>query len=113
MLTKVEYPMGTVAFYGADDQMATKVVVTIIMAENAKPRYMKKWYSETQDVRKVQKIQRGILMFLQKHQVKTTISPDRIIGCPHEEGKDYPMHTKCPRCPFWANRDRWTGLIYN
>jgi hypothetical protein len=33
---------------------------------------------------------------------------DRIIGCPHEEGKDYPAGDVCPQCPFWANRDRFT-----
>lgn len=36
---------------------------------------------------------------------------DKIIGCPHEEGKDYPMGKKCPQCPFWVNRDRWTVEI--
>ena len=33
---------------------------------------------------------------------------DRLIGCPHEEGIDYPMGRTCPRCPFWANIDRIT-----
>ena len=36
---------------------------------------------------------------------------DRIIGCPHEEGLDYPEGSKCPQCPFWAFRDRFTGEI--
>jgi hypothetical protein len=27
----------------------------------------------------------------------------------HEEGIDYPEGEACPRCPFWAGRDRWTG----
>jgi hypothetical protein len=34
---------------------------------------------------------------------------DRIVGCPHEEGIDYPDGEKCPECPFWATRDRWSG----
>jgi len=33
---------------------------------------------------------------------------DRIIGCPHEEGIDYPLGRTCPRCPFWAGIDRFT-----
>jgi hypothetical protein len=36
---------------------------------------------------------------------------DRIIGCPHEEGVDYPEGQSCPRCPFWAHRDRWSGEL--
>ncbi len=34
---------------------------------------------------------------------------DRIMGCPHEEGKDNPEGEVCPKCPFWANIDRFTG----
>jgi len=33
---------------------------------------------------------------------------DRIIGCPHEEGIDYPEGQKCAQCPLWASRDRFT-----
>ena len=41
--------------------------------------------------------------------------PEGIIGCPHEEDIDY-QGPVCPKCPFWANRDRWTdpltGVIF-
>ena len=37
------------------------------------------------------------------------VTADRIIGCPHEEGIDYPEGQACPQCPFWAHRDRWSG----
>jgi hypothetical protein len=33
---------------------------------------------------------------------------DGIIGCPHEEGTDYPEGASCPQCPYWAGRDRFT-----
>jgi hypothetical protein len=42
---------------------------------------------------------------------KTVVMADRIIGCPHEEGVDYPDGEKCPSCPFWATRDRWSGAV--
>lgn len=32
---------------------------------------------------------------------------DSILGCPHEEGIDYPEGGSCPQCPFWSGRDRW------
>jgi hypothetical protein len=38
---------------------------------------------------------------------------DRIIGCPHEEGIDYPEGTSCPECLYWEGRDRWTGQMEN
>jgi len=37
-----------------------------------------------------------------------TIAFYGIIGCPHEEGTDYPEGKSCPQCPFWAGRDRFT-----
>jgi hypothetical protein len=40
--------------------------------------------------------------------VKDSVSADRIIGCPHQEGVDYPMGRMCPHCPFWAGIDRFT-----
>jgi hypothetical protein len=29
-----------------------------------------------------------------------------MLGCPHEEGIDYPEGEACPACPFWAGRER-------
>jgi hypothetical protein len=36
---------------------------------------------------------------------------NRIVGCPHDEGIDYPDGEKCPQCSFWANRDRSSDEI--
>ena len=41
----------------------------------------------------------------QKNKAKSDVMADRIIGCPHEEGVDYPDGSKCPKCPFCAIRD--------
>jgi hypothetical protein len=38
-------------------------------------------------------------------------SETQILGCPHEEGIDYPKGQVCPQCPYWAHRDRWTGEV--
>jgi hypothetical protein len=53
------------------------------------------------------------LAFIREHQVLTVTSVDRIIGCPHEEGIDYPEGQPCPQCPFWRHRDRFTGELIN
>ena len=51
-----------------------------------------------------------MLSFIENYDVKSVAMTDGIIGCPHEEGADYEGPT-CPTCPFWANRDRWTGEV--
>jgi hypothetical protein len=48
------------------------------------------------------------LALLRDHQILSIVMADRIIGCPHEEGIDYPDGQTCPHCPFWAGRDRFT-----
>jgi hypothetical protein len=105
------YPLATVAFYGPDGKRASKVVVGIIAAEGAQAEPLKRWFSEQRDVRRDNEIGEGILTFIQEQGATSVIMADRIIGCPHEEGVDYREGEKCPRCPFWAHRDRWSGDI--
>jgi hypothetical protein len=104
------YPIATVAFYGPDDKMATKVSVGIIPAEGAGPVALERWFSDEADVRNEYSLIEKILKFIQAHGAKSVAMMDRVIGCPHEEGVDYPEGVQCPRCPFWTNRDRWADL---
>lgn len=109
---KTGYPLATIAFYGEDDKVASKVVVGILLSEKDKDvSFMEKWFQTDTDVRFDPEIKAQIVDFLGKHNVHRVVMVDRIIGCPHEEGIDYPEGEKCLRCPFWANRDRWTGEI--
>jgi hypothetical protein len=64
--------------------------------------------SNVGEIRNDPTIAAEIAEFFKRHGVKHTTVCDGIIGCPHEEGIDYPMGRKCPRCPFWANIDRFT-----
>ena len=104
------YPVATIALYGPTDKKATKLVVGIVPREHAFPDQMKKWYSDD-DVMKDHGIFPEILEFIQANGAKSIVMTDGIIGCPHEEGVDYPEGSKCPQCPFWAIRDRFTGEI--
>jgi hypothetical protein len=105
-----DYPIGTIAFYGPDDQFASKAVVGIILApEDEDVADLKKWNSTGSDVRLDETINQEIFAFIDSHKARKVMMADRIIGCPHEEGIDYPEGEKCPLCPFWADRDRWTG----
>jgi hypothetical protein len=105
------YPVGTVAFYGPDDKTATKLVVSIVPAEGAEPDPIRKWHSDEagQDVRNDAAAVGEALEFLQEQGARSVAMADRIIGCPHEEGIDYPEGESCPLCPFWKGRDRWSG----
>jgi hypothetical protein len=103
------YPVATVAFYGPDDRRASKVAVGIVPAEGAEAAALERWFSDETDVRSDLAIARQITDFIETRGAKSVVVGDRIIGCPHEEGTDYPEGGICPRCPFWAHRDRWTG----
>ncbi len=102
-------PLATVALYGPDDRMATKLSVGIVPAEGAEATDLRRWLSEEQvDIRVDNRVAEEVLSFITEAGAKSVVITDRIIGCPHEEGIDYEGST-CPVCLFWAGRDRWTG----
>ena len=104
------YPLATLAHYGPDDTRASKVVVGIIVSDrNPDPTELRKWFSDASDARTDQTITAELLAFLKERGVQRIVTLDRIIGCPHEEGIDYPEGETCPQCPFWADVDRFTG----
>lgn len=111
---KTGYPIGTIAFYGPDDKFASKVVVGIVLSEkDDEVDFIEKWFGEKTDVRFDADIQTQIVEFLDHHDVRRVAMMDKIIGCPHEEGIDYPEGEQCPHCSFWTNKDRWTGETIN
>jgi hypothetical protein len=105
------YPAATVAFYGPDDELASKVAVGIVEYEGAEVSTLERWFAKEQDVRTDTAIAGEILKFIQDHGARSVTMTRTIIGCPHEEGIDYPDGQVCPQCPFWAHRDRWAGEL--
>jgi hypothetical protein len=103
------YPVATLMFYGPDDKRATKVAVGIVPGEGEAVAELRRW-THPVDVRKDMNIAREIRAFITAAGAKTVVMTDRINGCPHEEGIDYEGPV-CPKCPFWAGRDRWTGKV--
>jgi len=98
-----DYPIATVALYGANDR-----------GNQAHGRHfaeatdLRGWFSQGADIRNDTGIAEQVLAFIDAAGAKSVVMTDRIIGCPHEEGIDYQGPT-CPSCSFWAGRDRWTG----
>ena len=105
------YPVATVAYYGPSDARASKVAVSIMLSDGAEPESLERWFSKVADARTDPQINEAVMHFIQKHSAKTVVMPDRIIGCPHEEGVDYPEGESCPHCSYWAGRDRFTGKL--
>ncbi|RBW67012.1 hypothetical protein DS893_01170 [Vibrionales bacterium C3R12] len=104
------FPIATVAFYGADNRVATKLVCSIVANEGAEPEPMKKWFSSS-DIRNSELVLKEVLRFIDENNAMTVSMIEKIIGCPHEEGIDYPEGEACPICTYWTGRDRFTGEL--
>src|SRR5471030_2697837 len=103
------YPLATIAAYGPDATLATKLVVSVVKRPGRRgPSAVRTWTTQAVDVRHDPTIAADVASFVRQERAKETVTSDRIIGCPHEEGIDYPMGRACPRCPFWAGIDRFT-----
>jgi hypothetical protein len=98
-------PVGTVAFYGPDDKLASKLVVGISPNPSAGVTETRKWLRDG-DVREDAAILEEVLEFLAQSEVRSVVMTAGVFGCPHEEGIDYPEGTSCEACPYWKGRDR-------
>ena len=96
-----EYPIGTLALYGPDDKTTTKIAAGVITAPTAEP-IIQRWVAT--DVTTNPKIQREIKEFFTEHGVKCVAASEGNMGCPHEEGEDFPVGEDCPFCPFWTGK---------
>jgi len=96
---KAKLPVVTVAYYGPDDKTATKVAVGLVKEWGKGPVELKRWWG--QDVTRDIGIQRQVADFIVIHRAKSVVVTEGIIGCPHEEGIDFPSGQECPYCPFW------------
>jgi len=97
----VQYPIATLIYYGPDDQTVTKIAVGILESEDAEP-IMERWIGP--DVMTNPEIQAQIAGFIEAHGVQNVAMTDGVLGCPHEEGIDFPKGQECPYCPFWRGK---------
>jgi hypothetical protein len=105
------HPIGTVAFYGPDDRRASKVVAAVIRAEGEDAAELRRWFDDEGDIRRRGDLLEEISEFFRAHGVRSIAMVNGLLGCPHEEGIDYPEGENCPLCPYWAGRDRFTGKM--
>jgi len=95
-------PVVTVAYYGPDDKTATKVAVGLIKEWGKGPAELKRWWG--QNVARDPVIQRQVADFIAAHRAGSVVVTEGIIGCPHEEGIDFPSGQECPYCHFWRGK---------
>jgi hypothetical protein len=79
----------------------TKITVGIFEAENAEP-ILERWIGP--DVMTSPEVQAQIAGFIEAHGVQEVAVTDGVLGCPHEEGIDFPAGQECPYCPFWRGK---------
>ncbi len=96
-----KYPIGTVALYGPDDVTTTKIAASVIKDKNAQP-IIKRWVSS--NIVNNVKVKKEIQQFFMNHGVESVVVSEGNMGCPHEEGPDFPHGEDCPFCPFWAGK---------
>ena len=105
------YPIGTIAFYGPTNRHASKVAVGIILREGGDVSELERWLGGELDVRLDKRIGQEVTAFLRGHGVRRVAMAEGIIGCPHEEGVDYPDGEECPECEFWKGKDRFAHAV--
>jgi hypothetical protein len=105
------YPAATVAYYGPDDARATKVAVALVVSERAEPSEPRMWTVEEGDARVDPFVRAAVVDCVRAARAVSVVVADGILGCPHEEGADYPEGGSCPECPFWVGRERWSGAL--
>lgn len=96
-----QYPIATIAYYGPDDRTPTKIAVGIVN-EDDEILAFERWAGPGVAVNP--EIVEQIRQFVEEHGAKSAVITDGVIGCPHEEGIDYPLGEGCPFCPFWQGK---------
>ena len=96
-----QFPIGTIVYYGPDDKLTTKIVAGVVNEEETEA-IIERWVAT--DVTTNPKVQKEIERFFRKHGVTRVGISDGNVGCPHEEGKDFPVGGDCPFCPWWKGK---------
>ena len=97
----IQYPLGIISMYGPDDQVTTKVVASVMTTPESEP-IMERFVSS--NIAENPSITEKMMKFFESHGVVGVVSSGGNMGCPHEEGPDFPVGEDCPFCPFWKGK---------
>ena len=96
-----DYPFATIARYGPDDKVTTKIVVGIFKNDTDDPM-LRQWVGV--GIFYDREAQSQIHAFLKEQGVRKVVATEGNMGCPHEEELDFPRGGDCPFCPFWKGK---------
>ena len=96
-----KFPLGTLALFGPDNRTNTKIVAAVVMSEGGEP-ILKRFTGE--EIKGNVEVLGQIRTFFDEHRVRSLVATNNNIGCPHEEGSDYPSDEDCPFCPYWKDK---------
>ena len=88
-----QFPIGTVAFYGPDDRVTTKITAGVITHLGAEP-ILRRWMGT--GIKDNARVHREMREFFQEYGVQNVGMSDGNLGCPHEEGEDFPLGGRLP-----------------
>jgi hypothetical protein len=101
-----QFPIGTLVYYGPDDQTVTKIVAGVLASQDGE-LLRKTWNGE--GIAQNPAVIAEVGKFFQSNKVNKVLMTGSIAGCPHEEGIDYPIGDECPYCPFWIAKKHQQG----
>jgi len=95
---KTKFPIGVLVYFGPDDKTITKIVAVVLESPGTDP-ILKSWngLGVTTD----REVALEIGLYFKKYHATEVVMTDSVVGCPHEEGVDYPVGEPCPYCPYW------------
>ncbi len=95
----------TIVQYGPDDKTVTKVVAAYYGVPGGAQIEMRKWVAT--GLTTSLKFREELAAFVDRWRPDRVVFSLGVMGCPHEEGPDYPRGEVCSVCPFWATHDRF------
>jgi len=98
---KSSYPIGTLMYFGPDNETITKIVAVVIPSKGSPP-IAKSWSNP--EVTSDPRVAAEIGKFYLENKVVDVVMTDGVLGCPHEEGVDYPVGGQCSQCKYWENQ---------
>ena len=93
-------PIGILTYFGPDNKTITKIVAIIVEKSNVEP-LLRKWIKP--EILSDPGVATEIGQYFLDHNTKDIVIAEGVLGCPHEEGVDYPKGEDCPQCPYWKN----------
>ena len=100
---KTNYPIGALVYFGPDDQTVTKIIAVVIQSSDTDP-FLRSWGGNGVTTNGDVILEIG--SYFKKFQVNEVVMTEGVVGCPHEEGVDYPAGEACPYCPFWSEKSK-------